>query len=94
MTESASLPPPELQTAMRRALNDNASPTSADYLQAAERLLAHVLDSDCESRSSALDLLTVDALVTQALEEAAHDPKTVANFADAAMLRLASPPTT
>jgi hypothetical protein len=94
MTESASLPPPELQTAMRRALNDNPSPAASDYLDAAERLLMHVLDSDCESRSAALDLLTVDALVTQALQEADTDPATIANFADAAMRRLASRPTT
>ena len=88
MTDRASLTPPELSAAMRSALNDNASPTAFELLEAAERLLGKVLESSCESRSSALDLLTVDALVTQALEEAAGDPAMLETFPDLAMQRL------
>jgi hypothetical protein len=75
---------------MQNAL-DGRSPSSAlDLLEAAEHLLEKVIASSCESRDSALDLLTVDALVTQALQEAAKDPATAATFADDAMQRLAS----
>ena len=91
MTEGNLTTPPELQESMRRALNDNSSPTPFDYLEAAKRLLEKVLASECQSRSSALDLLTVDALVTQALEEAAKDPATIDTFADEAMRQLAAP---
>ena len=44
---------------MRSALQDNTSPTPTELLAAAERMLDNVLRTDCESRSSALDLLTV-----------------------------------
>lgn len=88
MTERDSLTPPELSAAMRRALNDNSSPTAFELLEAAERLLGKVLESNCELRSSALDLLTVDALVTRALEEAARDPALLETFPELAMQRL------
>lgn len=88
MTERASAIPPELQAAMRSALNDNTSPTAFDLLEAAERLLRKVLATNCESRSSALELLTVDALVTRALEEAARDPAMLETFPEQAMQRL------
>ena len=90
MTEQTSTTPPELQEAIRQALNEKSSPTAYDYLEAAKRLLEKVLASECEDRSSALDLLTVDALVTHALEEAARDPATIETFADDAMRRIAS----
>jgi hypothetical protein len=82
--------PPELEAAMRTALNEQADPGPNDLLEAAERLLDKVLTSNCEARPSALDLLTVDALVTRALEESAKDPASVAKFADDAMTHLAS----
>jgi len=82
--------PEELDAAMRRALNDNPSPTPNEALEAAERLLEKVLSSECENRSSALDLLTVDALMTQALEIAARDPKMLEEFPELAMRRIAS----
>jgi hypothetical protein len=83
-------PPKELEAAMRSALNDNSSPTARDVLDAAERLLDNVLRSDCETRSSALDLLTVDALMTRALEIAAQDPKLLDEFPEEAMRTIAS----
>jgi hypothetical protein len=75
---------------MRSALNDNTSPTAAELLDAAERLLDRVLRTDCETRSSALDLLTVDALMTRALEEAGRDSNLLDKFPEEAMRRIAS----
>ena len=73
---------------MQQALNDNPSPTATEVLEAAERLLDNVLRSDCETRASALDLLTVDALMARALEIAARDPRLLEEFPDHAMLRI------
>ena len=75
---------------MRSALNDNASPTPNELLDAAERMLENVLRTDCESRASALDLLTVDALMTRALEIAARNPSLLEDFPEQAMRRIAS----
>ena len=80
----------ELDAAMRRALDDNPSPTAVEVLEAAERLLDQVLRTECENRSSALDLLTVDALMTRSLEIAARDPKLLETFPELAMRRIAS----
>jgi hypothetical protein len=86
---TGNLPPPkELEAAMRSALNDNHSPSATEVLDAAERLLDSVLRSDCETRSSALDLLTVDALMTRALELACRDPKLLDEFPEQAMRRI------
>jgi hypothetical protein len=90
MSERKTLPPTELASAMASALNDNPSPTAAEVLEAAEHLLDRVLRTGCESRASALDLLTVDALMTHALEIAANDPKLLEKFPEQAMQRIAS----
>ena len=82
--------PEELDAAMRRALSDKSSPTSTEVLDAAERLLDQVLRTECENRSSALDLLTVDALMTNALELAARNPDSLDKFATDAMHRIAT----
>jgi hypothetical protein len=82
--------PVELDSAMGRALADKTSPTPTEILDAAERLLDQVLRTECENRSSALDLLTVDALMTRALEIAARDPETLDSFARDAMHRIAA----
>ena len=73
---------------MRKALDDNPSPTANEVLDAAERLLDNVLRSDCETRATALDLLTVDALMTRALEIAGRDPSVLEEFPELAMLRI------
>ena len=83
-------PPKELEAAMRSALNDNSSPSATEVLDAAERLLDSVLRTDCETRVSALDLLTVDALMTRALEIACRDPKLLEEFPEQAMQRIAN----
>jgi len=75
---------------MRGALDDNQSPTASEVLDAAERVLDNVLRTDCETRASALDLLTVDALMTRAMEIACRDPKLLEEFPEKAMLRVAS----
>ena len=89
MTEDRRVPE-ELDAAMGRALNDNPSPTAVEVLEAAERLLDQVLRTDCENRSSALDLLTVDALMTRSLEIAARNPKLLESFPELAMRRIAA----
>ena len=89
MTEDSRVPE-ELDAAMRRALDDNPSPTATEVLAAAERLLDRVLSGECQDRSSALDLLTVDALMTHALEIAAKDPKLLEDFPEQAMHRIAT----
>ena len=75
---------------MRGAVEGTSNPDANDLLEAAERLLDKVLRSDCETRSSALDLLTVDALMTHSLVLANKDSKTRDDFPEQAMLRVAS----
>jgi hypothetical protein len=82
--------PEVLERSMRDALGGASSASPDAILTAAERLLEHVLAGECESRDSALDLLTVDALVTKAMEIAARDPDLIARFPALAMKRLAS----
>ena len=83
-------PPPELANAMRAAVDGKPDPAAGDLLEAAERLLDKVLRSDCETRASALDLLTVDALMTHSLLLASKDSQTREDFAEQAMTRVAS----
>ena len=90
MSEEKLRPPEQLITAMKGALNNNPSPTAIEVLDAAEHLLDQVLRTDCETRASALDLLTVDALMTHALGIAAKDPKLLEDFPEQAMGRIAS----
>ena len=89
MTEGAGKPvSEELEASMSRALNDNPTPTPTEVLEAAERLLDKVVGTECENRAAALDLLTVDALMTRALELAAGDANSLENFAEEAMARV------
>ena len=90
MTRGNPPAPKELEGAMRKALGDNPSPTATEVLDAAERLLDNVLRSDCETRASALDLLTVDALMTHALEIAGREPRLLEKFPEQAMNRIAA----
>ena len=90
MSERTPQPPEELESAMREAVDNKTTPSAAELLEAAERLLDRVLRTDCESRESALDLLTVDALMTRAVEIAARDPQLLQGFPELAMRRIAS----
>ncbi|MDQ6770000.1 MAG: hypothetical protein M3Z54_08435 [Gemmatimonadota bacterium] len=84
-------PPEQLATAMRNAVSDTTqTPTADDLLAAAEHLLDKVLRTDCETRASAIDLLTVDALMTHALEIASKEPGTPDDFAEQALRRVTS----
>ena len=83
-------PPAELANAMLAAVDDKPDPNADDLLAAAERLLDKVLRSDCETRASALDLLTVDALMTRSLLVASRDSQAGDDFAERAMRGVAS----
>jgi hypothetical protein len=84
-------PPEEMASAMRNALREGTdNPTAEDLLAAAEHALDNVLRTDCETRASALDLLTVDALMTHALEIAARDPNAAEDFPEQALRRVTS----
>ena len=85
------VPPEELASAMRNALPEGTnSPSAEDLLAAAEHALDKVLRTDCETRASALDLLTVDALMTHAMELASKDPNTPEDFPEQALRRITS----
>ncbi len=89
LSELDPAPPEELAAAIRNALGGATSNQGAnDLLNAAERLLDKVLRTDCETRASALELLTVDALMTHALLLSNKDSKTAENFAEEAMRRV------
>ncbi|HEY8832444.1 MAG TPA: hypothetical protein VIM21_08025 [Gemmatimonadaceae bacterium] len=83
-------PPAALATAMRNALKDANTPTAEDLLTAAEQALDRVLRSGCETRASALDLLTVDALMTHALEIASSHANAPDDFPEQALRRITS----
>jgi hypothetical protein len=89
VSEMDPAPPADLATAMRSSLKDSTSnPTAEELLEAAEHLLDKVLRTDCETRASAIDLLTVDALMTQSLLVASKDPLTSDDFAERALARI------
>jgi len=82
-------PPADLAAAMRKSLKDATSnPTAEELLEATEHLLDRVLRTDCETRASAIDLLTVDALMTHALLVASKDRLTTDDFAERALGRI------
>ena len=84
-------PPEELASAMRNALKEGVgNPSAEDLLVAAEHALDKVLRTDCETRASAIDLLTVDALMTHSLEVATTDPNTPEDFPEQALRRITS----
>jgi hypothetical protein len=79
-------PPADLAAAMRNSLKDATSnPSAEELLEAAEHLLDKVLRTDCETRASAIDLLTVDALMTHAILVATKDPRAPDDFAERAL---------
>ena len=88
------LPPPALRARIDVALgaraNQPASDASSVTMAAAEQLLRELLSRPAVGRESALDLLTVDALVTYSFEAAATDPSSLAARAEDAMTRLAA----
>ena len=89
MHEQGMVAPPALADSIRRASGSEIV-SAGDALRAAEQLLDRILAGECESRDSALDLLTVDALVTRAMEIAARDPKLLDEFPESAMKRIST----
>ena len=77
------------QCAARGVIGDGVL-TPEDYIAAAESLVDRLLHGGCESRSGALDLLVVDALVTYAFELAGDEPACIETRAERAMMRLAA----
>ncbi len=89
-------PPPALAARLASALqpfaSEDADRAPEACLDAGERLLDELLASGATSRGSALDLLTVDALVTYAFQAAGDAPERLEGRAARAMARLAALP--
>ena len=89
-------PPPALAANIEHALRavggrDPISEASPEMLLlAAERVFERMLGVGCLARSSALQLLVVDALVTYAFERASDDPERLEERAERAMIALAA----
>ena len=87
-------PPDRLAARIDAVLGERADAdkarASANCLDAAEELLSELAARPSAGRESALDLLTVDALVTYAFEAAADAPASLEATATAAMIRLAA----
>lgn len=85
-------PPVRLALRIEEVLGDRLSQDAASAadlcVDAAESLLGELLEHSATGRESALDLLTVDALITYAFEAAAAEPERLAARANAAMTRL------
>jgi hypothetical protein len=94
LRERTPAPPAALSARVVQTLGarSEAEATTAPELcvAAAEELLRSLLSRPTAGRESALDLLTVDALVTYAFEAASEDPESVTDRAVAAMTRLAA----
>ena len=89
-------PPPELATALRKAMRgipdetrDHDTPSAEQLLRAGLALLERVLAGDCDKRDAALDLLAVDALISHAVEIESTDPNTSGDFPERIVERLA-----
>ena len=85
--------PPQLNARILEVMGDRLDDPSerADgiFVEGAAHLLADVVARPAAGRESALDLLTVDALVTYAFEAASATPGLLPERASQAMRRLA-----
>ncbi|HTI62219.1 MAG TPA: hypothetical protein VL524_01835 [Gemmatimonadaceae bacterium] len=85
--------PPQLTARITSAVGDELDATADDatavFLDGAERLLQVLVARPSAGRESALDLLTVDALVTYAFEAASESPESLTPRAIEALQRLA-----
>ncbi len=85
--------PPALQRRIEELLfeyrHDDAAVAPGRCLDAAEQLLVELCAHPGAGRESALDLLTVDALVTYACEAASGEPPLLEQRARQAMLDVA-----
>lgn len=89
-------PPPSLAARLAAVLEPFADRPAQEVpeccLEAGEGLLDAILASGSTSRDTALDLLTVDALITYAFQEAAGEPERLEARASRAMERIAAIP--
>lgn len=94
LRDRTSPPPARLAARIGEVLaergDDDRSRATDACLDAAEELLSDLLARPSAGRDAALDLLTVDALVTYAFEAAAREPATLEARAADAMRRLAA----
>ena len=94
LRERTPAPPARLLARVEESLgkhvDDDAAAAPQLCIAAAERLLTELLRRPTTGRESALDLLTVDALVTYALEAAAPSPESLPRLTTDAMTRLAA----
>jgi hypothetical protein len=79
-----------LELALGADSSADAGQASDACLRAAERLMRELLRGNCNTRESALELLTADALVTYAFEAASETPSELARRAVDAMRRIAA----
>jgi hypothetical protein len=79
-----------IQATLGERRNADAAGASDLCIAAADELLRDLLSRPSAGRESALDLLTVDALVTYAFEAASDDAGSLAARAEQAMTRLAA----
>jgi hypothetical protein len=93
LRERTPAPPERLASRIFEVLGErrdaDAASVTESCLDAAEGLLRELMTRSSAGRESALDLLTVDALVTYAFEAAADAPA-LESSAAAAMVRLAA----
>lgn len=86
--------PPQLTSRVLAIIGDGVDAplesASGVFLDSAERLLGDLVARPSSGRESALDLLTVDALVTYAFEAAGAFPESLSARAGEAMRRLAN----
>jgi hypothetical protein len=94
LSNRTALPPARLAARIDEALGGATDSPLAEMpercVEAAERMLNDLVARPSSGRESALDLLTVDALVTYAFEAASESPDTLAVRAEDAMRRLAA----
>jgi hypothetical protein len=94
LTERAEVVPKRLAARIDQALGARrdlpVEDATRNCIDAAEALLGDLLARGSSGRDSALDLLTVDALVTYAFEVASDDPGTMVERANEAARRLAA----
>jgi hypothetical protein len=94
LSQRTPTPPTELSARIQQTLgarcNADASAASELCVAAAAELLRELRSRPSTGRESALDLLTVDALVTYAFEAASDDPGSLTDRAQQAMQRLAA----
>jgi hypothetical protein len=79
-----------LELALGGDLSADAREVGDVCLRAAERLMSELLRGNCNTRESALELLTADALVTYAFEAASEVPSDLASRAADAMRRISA----